>query len=109
MSTSSQLLPESSRNLSTRSRKALQLCLQALASYGQAPVAQALGVHESTVSRTKEQLPNVIALLETIGMKVVPEHVKCFDPKDVDAFLHLARKRMEQIESADCLNWEGDP
>lgn len=108
MSESSADIAAHARKLSARSRKALQLCMQGLAKYGQAPVAEALGVHVSTVSRLQEHLPNLMGLLETIGLKVVGENLRCYDPKDIDAILHLAKRHMVQTESADDLHWEDD-
>jgi Bacteriophage CII protein len=102
----SDLTHASARNLSPRARKHLQLILQAIEREGQRPVAEKLGVHESTITRLKEHLPNLVALLDALAIKAVPTAMKCYDPKDIDTLLHLARKRMEQLENADTLVWE---
>lgn len=62
---------------------------------------------ESTVSRFKaEQAEPFAKLLAALGLKVVPEHVRCYEPKQIEAVLALAKARLAQIESAEALQWD---
>jgi len=90
-------------------RKNEQLILRALASRGQAPVAQALGTSESTVSRWKDgEVARTAQFLSALGLRVVPVAYRCYDQKTLEALLTLARQRVDQIDSVDQLVWEGD-
>jgi hypothetical protein len=76
-----------------RSRKNVQVILQALASVGQNELAKAMGVHESTVSRFKDkEITTVGSALAHMGLKVVPVGVECFDPEYVEALRTLAAR-----------------
>ena len=97
---------ENASKQSVRARKWLQLILQELAARGGAPVADEMGVSISTVSRLKDHLPNACALLDTLGLKVVPQQMKCYQPQDIDPLLHFAKRYMASLESADNLVWE---
>ena len=90
-----------------RSRKYLSLVLQGVASVGQKPIADALDVSEATISRhlSEGHLERSIRVVERAGCKVVPRDMKCFNPKDIDAILHMARCWMRHVESAEQL-WE---
>lgn len=89
-------------------RKYTSLVLRALASAGQRPVAEAIGCHESTVSRMKSdgEIERFCQLLAALGLKVVPSAMRCFDPKDVEAILHQARCWLRHVESAEQLVFE---
>lgn len=90
-----------------RARKNEQLILQRLASVGQVTAAAAIGVDESTVSRMKEgKIQQFSELLAVLNLKVVPEGMRCFDPKDIDTLLHQAKRWMEHIGSSDQLEFE---
>lgn len=90
-----------------RARKNLQSILQALATVGQASVAEAIGVSESTVSRMKDgELERLAQLLAALGLKVVPEAVKCYEPAFIESIFQLAKQRMAQVESASELSWD---
>lgn len=83
-------------------RKNERLILQRLASYGQAPVAVALGVSESMVSRWKDgDIERFGRFLALLGLKVTPVEYRCYDQRTLEAMLTLARQRMDQIESVD--------
>lgn len=80
-----------------RSRKNVSTILHALAATGQADVARAMGVSESTVSRLKDgTLDQLGALLAHVGLKVVPAGMQCFDPSYVDALKTLAELGIRQ-------------
>lgn len=80
-----------------RSRKNVQVVLQALAVTGQAEVARHMGVSESTVSRMKDgTIDQLGALMAHLGLKVVPAGMLCFDPAYVDALKTLAEVGIRQ-------------
>lgn len=92
---------------SDRARKNLKTILQALATVGQGPAADAIGVSESTISRMKDgDLDRLAQLLAVLGLKVVPETVKCYEPKFIESIFQLAKQRMSQVESASELSWD---
>lgn len=92
-----------------RSRKNLKAILHGLSSVGQARLAEALGVSESTVSRWKaEQAEQCARALAALGLKVVPIEMRCFDPRKIDAILQLAKSHLADIEKSDQLAWD-DP
>lgn len=83
--------------LDPRSRKTLSVILQALASVGQKPVADAIGKSEATVSRMKDgDLQSFSLLLTTIGLKPVPIEAVCHDAdylKHLEYFAEIGMKR----------------
>lgn len=90
-----------------KARKFETLLLQRLASVGQRPVADALSVSESTVSRLKEgAISQFSSLLPLLGLKVVPIEMQCYRPEDINPLIHLAKRHMENLNSADQLRWE---
>ena len=69
--------------------------------------AEAMEVSETTVSRFKNgELKEWSAFLAALGLKCVPEAMKCFDPKEIDAVLLFARRYMSEIKDADQLSWD---
>jgi len=92
-----------------RAKKNLTLIFQRLASVGGATVAEKLNVSESTVSRWKSEGAEQCArILAELGLKIVPEHVKCYEPKQIEAILALAKARLERIETTEQLVWEDE-
>lgn len=90
-----------------RARKNLALILTRLSSVGQANVAEALQVSESLISKAKSgDLELFAKMLACVGIKCVPAHVRCYEPKQIEAVLALAKARLAQIESAEQLQWE---
>lgn len=84
-----------------RARKNEAQILQRLLRIGQSVVAQRMGVSESKVSRFKNgELAEMAAFLAALGLKVVPEDVKCFEPKKIGAILELAKAHLQSIHSA---------
>ena len=76
--------------MSERARKIESAVLQGLASQGQVTAAKALGVSESAISRLKDGQIHVVAqLLAFLGLKVVPERVKCVDPEVAHAMFTI--------------------
>jgi hypothetical protein len=77
-------------------RKSLTLILQRLSSVGQNTVAKALSLSEPTLSRMAatqfEQCANAFAVL---GVKVVPTHFRCYNPRTFAALQQLALERLQ--------------
>ena len=72
-------------------------------------VAEKMECSETTVSRFKNgELTEWAAFLAALGLKIVPEAMKCFDPKEIDAVLLFARRYMSDIKDADQLTWDDD-
>ena len=93
-------MTESSAELDARTRKNCSTILQRLASVGQTQVAQALSVSESTVSRMKEkELTELSKLLAVLGLKAVPEEMRCYRADAIDAIFTLARITVEKNDS----------
>jgi hypothetical protein len=92
---------------SERSRKIESTILQALASRGQAHVAEFAGVSEAKVSRFKsEQLADTCDYLAGMGLKVVPVEMQCYKPESIAALMQLAKERMAELESPEQLAWQ---
>lgn len=97
----------SSAQETSKARKYLSLVLQQLSSVGGRTAAAAIGVDESTVSRMKEgQLERYCKLMAALGIKLVPAEMKCFRPEDIDPYIQLAKRHMEQVNSAEQLVWD---
>lgn len=83
--------PEASPTLREQSRKNETAMLQRLAAVGQRPVAEALNVSESTVSRWKDgDLERTALLLAYLGLQIVPTDHMMVDPHWLDAVLRLS-------------------
>jgi hypothetical protein len=75
-----------------RARQIEVKLLQRLADHGGAHLAAVTGLSEATVSRLKnEHLANFAKLLTALGLKVVDEGVKCYQPDIVNAWRTLAK------------------
>lgn len=97
----------SNADISGIARKNHSIALQRLASVGLGPVAKALGVSESTVSRHKDQhLEELTAMLAVLGLKVVPVELRLYRSEDIEPLIALARQRMESLRSADQLAFD---
>jgi len=98
---------QQSQTPDAKARKYLTLCLQELARHGQRPVAEALGVHESTISRIKEaDLERLCRLVARLGLKIVPADMKCYRPEDIEPYIQSAKQHMTRLHSAEQLVWE---
>lgn len=82
-------------------RKSEQKVLQRLMSEGQRPVAEALGVHESTISRLKSdgELERICQMMEVLGLKVVDERVHEWDQETLEAMAQLAREYLKMFSA----------
>ena len=90
-----------------RARKNVQAIFQRLSSLGQARLAESLGVSEATISRWKaEQVEQCAKALSALGLKVVPETARCFNPKKIDAILELAKAHLEGMNGSEGLEWD---
>lgn len=95
-----------------RSRLNHRAVLNALANTGLRPVAEAVGVDQSTISKWKDggEIERYSKFLAACGLKVVPVEWECFPRKDVDVLMHLAKQRLESLRSAsDLLPWGEEP
>lgn len=88
-------------NPKDRARKMQSFILQRITGR-QSEIATALGVSESTISRMKgDQLELFCSLLAHAGIKAVPQELKCYDARQIDALFVLARSQMNRAETAD--------
>lgn len=77
--------------------------------HGQVRIAEAVGVSEATISRMKsEQLAQVAAVIAAAGMKVVPEEMRCYPAKKLNAILELARDHLNALDDVERLSWDGE-
>jgi hypothetical protein len=88
-------------SVEARARKNEKIVLQRLADVGLEPIAQALKVDLSTISRLKNgAISQVTAMLAVLGLKVVPIEFKCYRPEDIDPYIQLAKRHMRTVVSA---------
>ena len=88
-----------------RARKNEKVILSSLADTGQAVVATAIGVNESTVSRMKSgDIEQFSRFLAACGLKVVPVDMRCYPADEIEALRVLARR--SDVLRADSLDWE---
>lgn len=94
--------------LNERSRKNQSILLQRLAQTTQTTVALRLEVSESTVSRwVSKDLQTTAETLAALGVKVVPEEVKCFDPEHVERLRYFAEIGIKHAKTpAQELEWD---
>ena len=93
-----------SQEQTVRARKNYSVLMQALASVGNAPVALAVGVDEATISRMKpEKFQQFAEILAVLGLKIVPEEMRCFNEQDIAMFIHGSKRWMEHIQGVDQL------
>jgi len=93
-----------------RSRKNSTIILQQLASIGLKRVAGALEVDESTVSRLKNgEIEKHARFLAALGLKVVPNNVRCFEVGYIESLRYLARDQLNtEISTQRGLSWDDD-
>lgn len=100
-------MPPSSSALAEKARKVESNLLQGIHRSGQSRIAEAVGVSEATISRLKtEQLAQVAAVIAAAGMKVVPDTMRCYPAKKMNAILELARDHLNAVDSVEQLSWE---
>ncbi|MCY1298803.1 hypothetical protein D9M68_719690 [compost metagenome] len=79
-------------------RKTLQVLLQAIANTTLSPVAVAIGVDESTVSRMRsDRFPQFAEILTVLNLKLVPADAKLYDEEDIRALIHLSRRQLAAV------------
>lgn len=69
--------------------------LRRLADVTQSQAAACMGVHESTISRMRDDLAKVAQLLAAIGMKVADADSMVVDRSELDALESMAFKYLE--------------
>ena len=90
-----------------RSRKFLALALQRVSSVGQRNIAEQLSTSESTISRlVSTELERVCQLLEVVGLKVVPQELKCYEPRKIAILHELAREYLNKMDAPDSLSFD---
>ena len=61
------------------------------------------------MSRMKDtEIPELAAMLDALGLKVVPRELKCYDEKTMAALLQLAKERMNQCSTTQQLEWDDE-
>lgn len=94
-----------SRNIQTQ-------ILQAAAHYKQCVLAECIGVDATTISRWLDgsdnhskmvQFANILAFYD---LKVVPNHVRCYDPQKIDILFRLAKDNFERSKVVDDFFYE---
>lgn len=102
-------MAELSPDTEERARKNRAAIFAGLSSVGQAKVAVALSVAESTVSKYKgDELEIASKVLAVCGLKVVPETYRCVDPRRMEALLTLAGLQLDSLRERPELVWEGE-
>lgn len=91
-----------------RTRRNATLLIRGAKSVGLASLAEATGVSDSTISRWLEKPEAIGALIACMGYKLVPAHVRCYEPKFIDALLTFAQPQLAKMKSADDLDWDED-
>lgn len=100
-------MPPLSSAVAERSRKTQTTVLQRLASVGQNNVAEQLQVSESTVSRfVSVDLERACQVFASLGLKVVPQEMQCFEPRKVEIFMELARDHLNHLQNVQQLSFE---
>lgn len=83
--------------------------MQGIHRQGQVRIAEAIGVSEATISRMKsEQLGQVAAVIAAAGLKVVPDSMRCYPAKKMNAILELARDHLNAVDDVEQLSWDGE-
>lgn len=78
-------------------RETLSVILQALAGKGQGPMAQVMGISDSSMSRWKsDEIPVMAKFLTALDLKIVPDTFVCVDPEYLKALRTLARVGLER-------------
>lgn len=90
----------------SRARKNESVILKALSEKGQSIVAADIGMHESSVSKAKDNIQTLANILASCGLKVVPDTVRCFDPEYIESLKHLAREHLRTHGEIRTLEWD---
>ena len=90
-----------------KARKNQTMVLQKLAASGQQVAADCIGTSVSTISRwqssegTSMGLEQICLLLAAIGLKVVPQEMKCYPAHEVQALFTLAKAHLQRSDSVE--------
>lgn len=89
--------------MTARARKFSSLLRNRLQVVGQQPVAQAVGVDVSAVSRmfSEGRADQFCAVVDALGFKLVPQEARCVRNADeLENLMFWARKGMDSVKSA---------
>jgi adenylosuccinate lyase len=90
-----------------RARKYFALAFQRISSVGQNKIAEQIKTSEATVSRfVQKDLEMACQVLAEVGLKVVPVDMKCFPQDQIEAIFALAKARMQEMDSAEKLQFD---
>lgn len=94
-----------------RTRRMESLVVQAFARKGHQVIADEIGTSEATVSRLKnEHLGHFVRALRAVGLKIVPDTMRCYPEPQIEAIFQLARAHMSQMQTSRALapehEWE---
>jgi len=67
----------------------------------QVAIASALGVSESTISRSKDDFEQLCSILAHLGLKVVESDAVCVDPTMYRAVMHIMHRALSDEELAE--------
>lgn len=91
--------PPLNQEQAVRARKNYSVLMQRLASIGNGPVALAMGCDEATISRMKpEKFEQFAQILAVLDLKIVPNDMRCFNQRDIEAIFHQAKRWMEHVQ-----------
>lgn len=95
-------MPESSQPAPERARKYVSSALRAIASVGQRPLAEALGVSEATVSRhiSEGHLERALQILAQVGLKVVHADRVCVRESEWMMITRIASRALANERTA---------
>jgi len=97
----------SSQERLERARSNLKSFLQAASSKTEEALGEAIGVSDSVIQRLKSaHAENFASVLAELDLKLVPSHVKCFEPAYVESLKTLARQQLLDGTTPPQLEWE---
>lgn len=90
-------------------RKSLATIFKAFQQVGQGVVAQRLSLSDATISNWKNKDAETVSqILAAAGLKVVPSGHKCYEPRQMEAILTLAKAHLGQLDNTSSLQWEDE-
>ena len=81
--------------------KQIELVLRRLEDVGLEPCACSMNCDKSTVSRLKDHIPKLIAMLETLGLRVVSSSSICVPEAEYRAILCIAGRALSREADMD--------
>lgn len=95
-------MAESSQITDARARKTHSVLLQAVATVGLTPVAEACGIDKSTVARMRDnEFERIAMALTAMGLKPVPIDSTCYRPEYIQHLRYFARRGFDTEQQAD--------